>query len=108
MALFELRTTLKDKCVLSVLEIHPLLSKFWNEISTVIFIKISILFSAHNYVRSLRKSLIDLAESGADIDILRERVGQCLYTLKQFYSNTNWVDLHGDTIIKEFGMFLTS
>lgn len=39
MALFELRTTLKDKCVLSVLEIHPLLSKFWNEISTVIFIK---------------------------------------------------------------------
>nr|XP_034325428.1 von Willebrand factor A domain-containing protein 7 isoform X2 [Crassostrea gigas] len=65
------------------------------------------ILTAHNYVRSLRKSLIDLAESGADIDILRERVGQCLYTLQQFYSNTNWVDLHGDTIIKEFGISAT-
>lgn len=64
-------------------------------------------FSAHNYVRSLRKSMIDLAQSRPDIDILRERVGQCLYTLQQFYSNTNWVELHGDTIIKEFGMFIT-
>ncbi|XP_065943738.1 von Willebrand factor A domain-containing protein 7 [Magallana gigas] len=65
------------------------------------------ILTAHNYVRSLRKSLIDLAQSRPDIDILRERVGQCLYTLQQFYSNTNWVELHGDTIIKEFGISAT-
>lgn len=63
--------------------------------------------TAHNYVRSLRKSLIDLAQSRPDIDILRERVGQCLYTLQQFYSNTNWVEIHGDKIIKEFGISAT-
>ncbi|XP_052698330.1 von Willebrand factor A domain-containing protein 7-like isoform X1 [Crassostrea angulata] len=62
------------------------------------------ILTAHNYIRSLRRSLIDLAQSRPDIDILRERVGQCLYTLQQFYSNTNWVELHGDTIIKEFGI----
>uniref|UniRef100_K1QNT8 Protein G7c n=1 Tax=Magallana gigas TaxID=29159 RepID=K1QNT8_MAGGI len=65
------------------------------------------ILTAHNYVRSLRRSLIDLAQSRPDIDILRERVGQCLYTLQQFYSNTNWVELHGDTIIKEFGISAT-
>uniref|UniRef100_A0A8W8HU46 VWFA domain-containing protein n=1 Tax=Magallana gigas TaxID=29159 RepID=A0A8W8HU46_MAGGI len=65
------------------------------------------ILTAHNYVRSLRKSLIDLAQFRPDIDILRERIGQCLYTLQQFYSNTNWVELHGDTIIKEFGISAT-
>ncbi|XP_062603094.1 uncharacterized protein LOC134264839 isoform X2 [Saccostrea cucullata] len=61
---------------------------------------------AHNHVRSLRKSLIDLSksESLADIEILRERIGHCLYTIQQFYSNTNWVELKGDAILKEFGI----
>ncbi|XP_061173534.1 uncharacterized protein LOC133182699 [Saccostrea echinata] len=61
---------------------------------------------AHNHVRSLRKSLIDLSKSAstADIEILRERTGHCLYTIQQFYSNTNWVELNDDTILKEFGI----
>ncbi|XP_062566521.1 von Willebrand factor A domain-containing protein 7-like [Saccostrea cucullata] len=64
------------------------------------------IFLAHNHVRSLRKSLIDLSKSAstADIEILRERIGHCLYTIQQFYSNTNWVELKGDAILKEFGI----
>ena len=63
-------------------------------------------FVGHNHVRSLRQSLIGLAgQTGADVDILRQRVAECLYTLQQFYSNTNWVELNGDNILKEFGTF---
>ncbi|XP_055997888.1 von Willebrand factor A domain-containing protein 7-like [Ostrea edulis] len=37
------------------------------------------------------------------IGLIREKIGYALYTLQEFYSNTNWVELKGDTVYEDFG-----
>lgn len=88
-----------DSCI-NVIYNYETTTVFWG-----VLYRSETLISAHNQVRSLRKTLLDLSNSsGADIDILREKIGHCLYTIQQFYSNTNWVEINGGTILKEFGM----
>ncbi|XP_062595641.1 von Willebrand factor A domain-containing protein 7-like [Saccostrea cucullata] len=59
---------------------------------------------AHNYIRSLRHMIqIQAQASNPNIELIREKIGYALYTLQEFYSNTNWVELNGDTIYSDFG-----
>lgn len=39
-----------------------------------------------------------------DTDFLLESIGQYLYTLQEFYSNTNWVELNGITVNENLGI----
>lgn len=65
------------------------------------------MLKAHNYVRSLRRTIQVLARTSTpSIELIREKIGHALYTLQEFYSNTNWVETHGDTVYEEFGMGL--
>ncbi|XP_062617849.1 uncharacterized protein LOC134279455 [Saccostrea cucullata] len=51
-------------------------------------------------MQNLAKNLLPESTVG----LIREKMAQCLYTIQQFYSNTNWVEIHGETIFKEFGI----
>ncbi|XP_055995682.1 von Willebrand factor A domain-containing protein 7-like isoform X2 [Ostrea edulis] len=62
------------------------------------------IITAHNYIRSLRRQIQTLASSDKpDIELIQEKLGYCLYTIQAFYSNTNWVELNGDTHYADFG-----
>lgn len=39
----------------------------------------------------------------AIISFIRELVATILYIIQEFYRNTNWIDLHGNTTYKDFG-----
>jgi hypothetical protein len=39
------------------------------------------------------------------VELIREKIGHALYTLQEFYSNTNWVEAHGVDIYEDFGKF---
>lgn len=65
---------------------------------------------AHNYIRTLRQSIADLsstATSEDDLEEIREKVGAALYTIQEFYSNTNWIELtermRNNKIYEDFG-----
>ncbi|XP_061187333.1 uncharacterized protein LOC133195491 [Saccostrea echinata] len=59
---------------------------------------------AHNFVRSLRRQIEILAKlDKPDIELIQEKLGYCLYTIQAFYSNTNWVEMYGDTHYPDFG-----
>ena len=49
--------------------------------------------------------LADLNKLTANLPILREKIGQALYTICAFYSNTNWVEMNGAFAYKEFGTY---
>ena len=38
-----------------------------------------------------------------DIDELRRQLGECLYVVQSFYSNTNWVEMFGGVSYPNFG-----
>ena len=38
-----------------------------------------------------------------DIDELRRQLGECLYVVQSFYSNTNWVEMFGGVAYANFG-----
>lgn len=61
--------------------------------------------SAHNYIRTLRQSIQDLSKSATDDDIeqIRVKIGAALYTIQEFYSNTNWIELRGNAVYEDFG-----
>ena len=59
-------------------------------------------FVAHNYVIACREKLQFLA-GNVGLDLLRRQVGECLYTIQSFYSNTNWVEMFGRTPYLDFG-----
>lgn len=42
----------------------------------------------------------------SNISLIREQVATILYIIQEFYSNTNWVELHGSTIYEDFGEVL--
>ncbi|XP_062618730.1 von Willebrand factor A domain-containing protein 7-like, partial [Saccostrea cucullata] len=59
---------------------------------------------AHNYIRSLRRQIETLAKlDKPDIELIQEKLGYCLYTIQAFYSNSNWVEMFGDTHYPDFG-----
>ncbi|XP_055995684.1 uncharacterized protein LOC125647200 isoform X2 [Ostrea edulis] len=60
---------------------------------------------AHNYIRTLRQSIQDLSKSATDDDIeqIRVKIGAALYTIQEFYSNTNWIELRGNAVYEDFG-----
>ena len=69
-----------------------------------------VIISAHNHVVRLRRAiedpqLADLKKLTANLPILREKIGQALYTICAFYSNTNWVEMNGASAYKEFGTY---
>lgn len=32
-------------------------------------------------------------------------IGQCLYTIQAFYSGTNWVEMNGNSVYRDFGKY---
>jgi hypothetical protein len=38
-----------------------------------------------------------------DYDELRRQLGECLYVVQSFYSNTNWVEMFGGVSYPNFG-----
>ncbi|CAG2256285.1 unnamed protein product [Mytilus edulis] len=39
-----------------------------------------------------------------DLDELITQLGECLYTIQSFYSNTNWVEMYGGVVYEDFGI----
>ncbi|XP_034329464.2 uncharacterized protein [Magallana gigas] len=62
---------------------------------------------AHFFIRSLRSKVKDLSSNTAivksNISLIREQVATLMYVIQEFYSNTNWIELHGLTIYEDFG-----
>ncbi|XP_076117600.1 uncharacterized protein LOC143085245 isoform X1 [Mytilus galloprovincialis] len=56
---------------------------------------------AHQHVTSCKDKLIQLKN---DVVELRKQLGECLYTVQSFYSNTNWVEMYGDVPYTDFGI----
>ncbi|XP_076117602.1 uncharacterized protein LOC143085246 [Mytilus galloprovincialis] len=56
---------------------------------------------AHHHVISCKDKLIQLKN---DVVELRKQLGECLYTVQSFYSNTNWVEMYGSVPYKDFGI----
>ncbi|XP_071140760.1 uncharacterized protein [Mytilus edulis] len=60
---------------------------------------------AHNHVIKLRGQIEELAQSTEpDLYLIREMIGKCIYTIQAFYSGTNWVEMNGDSVYKDFGV----
>ena len=54
--------------------------------------------SGHIYLQRLYREIIRMAsyEDQLDISYIRQRIGEYLYTLQEFYSNTNWVEIQSE------------
>ncbi|XP_063436302.1 uncharacterized protein LOC134717738 [Mytilus trossulus] len=59
------------------------------------------IFLAHNFVKSCKQKLIARKD---DIDEFVKQLGECLYTIQSFYSNTNWVEMNGGIAYEDFGI----
>lgn len=61
----------------------------------------------HFLIKNIRSKIQDLSRNKtivkANISFIRELVATILYIIQEFYRNTNWIDLHGNTIYKDFG-----
>lgn len=66
--------------------------------------------TAHSLIQSIRRKITDLSSNTtivkSNISLIREQVATILYIIQEFYSNTNWVELHGSTIYENFGEVL--
>lgn len=40
-----------------------------------------------------------------DLDEFTKQLGECLYTIQSFYSNTNWVEMYGGVAYGDFGKY---
>ena len=59
----------------------------------------------HLKLQRLKEKLISTTQKpDCDSGTAREYMGQYLHLLQMFYSNTNWVELHGGTICRDLGM----
>ncbi|CAC5388512.1 unnamed protein product [Mytilus coruscus] len=56
---------------------------------------------AHNFVKSCQQKLIARKN---DINEFITQLGECLYTIQSFYSNTNWVEMYGGVAYEDFGI----
>ncbi|XP_052084364.1 von Willebrand factor A domain-containing protein 7-like [Mytilus californianus] len=60
---------------------------------------------ANIHILQLRKQIGQLAQSsGPDLSFIRDLIGKCLYTIQAFYSGTNWVEMNGNTVYRDFGV----
>ncbi|XP_052084587.1 hemicentin-1-like [Mytilus californianus] len=59
------------------------------------------IFLAHNFVKSCKQKLIARKD---DLDEFIIHLGECLYTIQSFYSNTNWVEMYGGVAYEDFGI----
>ncbi|XP_062589587.1 von Willebrand factor A domain-containing protein 7-like [Saccostrea cucullata] len=63
------------------------------------------IFRAHMYLCNIRLRIKTIVQTlPLDRDFLLLSIGQYLYTLQEFYSNTNWVELKGVAINKNLGI----
>lgn len=63
-------------------------------------------FKGHLLLHSLRDSIINQSQkANPNWDIVRDLIGQYLFTLQEFYSNTNWVEMFGSRVCQELGIF---
>lgn len=60
-------------------------------------------FLAHSYLIACKTKLIARKNY---IEELRKQLGECLYTLQSFYSNTNWIEMFGPKPYFDFGKLL--
>ncbi|XP_062606286.1 von Willebrand factor A domain-containing protein 7-like, partial [Saccostrea cucullata] len=59
---------------------------------------------AHIYIRMLRHEIMQFSKAAVpDISEIREIVARTLYTIQEFYSNTNWIELCGNAVYLDFG-----
>lgn len=71
-------------------------------------------YTAHSLIRNIRRKIKHLSSNTtivkSNISLIREQVATILYIIQEFYSNTNWVELHGSSIYGDFGevLFLNS
>ncbi|XP_071140493.1 uncharacterized protein [Mytilus edulis] len=56
---------------------------------------------AHNFVKSCKQKLSDRKH---DTNEFITQLGECLYTIQSFYSNTNWVEMKGGIVYEDFGI----
>ncbi|CAC5419675.1 unnamed protein product [Mytilus coruscus] len=56
---------------------------------------------AHNFVKSCKQKFI---ERKNDTNEFITQLGECLYTIQSFYSNTNWVEMYGGVVYEDFGI----
>ncbi|CAC5419674.1 unnamed protein product [Mytilus coruscus] len=56
---------------------------------------------AHNFVKSCKQKLFTRKD---DLDEFITQLGECLYTIQSFYSNTNWVEMYGGVAYEDFGI----
>ncbi|XP_052083724.1 von Willebrand factor A domain-containing protein 7-like [Mytilus californianus] len=56
---------------------------------------------AHTHLIACRDKLSARKD---DINELQKQIGECLYTIQSFYSNTNWVEMFGKTPYLDFGV----
>ncbi|OPL33393.1 hypothetical protein AM593_08429, partial [Mytilus galloprovincialis] len=56
---------------------------------------------AHQHVISCKDKLSQLKN---DVVELRKQLGECLYTVQSFYSNTNWVEMYSGVPYTDFGI----
>ncbi|XP_048749167.1 von Willebrand factor A domain-containing protein 7-like isoform X2 [Ostrea edulis] len=63
------------------------------------------IYRAHMYLCNLRLRIQTIIGTHPlDKDYLLVCIGQYLYTLQEFYSNTNWIEMKGVTINKNLGL----
>ncbi|CAG2197407.1 unnamed protein product [Mytilus edulis] len=55
----------------------------------------------HNFVKSCQQRLNSRKN---DLDEFITQLGECLYTIQSFYSNTNWVEMYGGVAYEDFGI----
>ncbi|CAC5391366.1 unnamed protein product [Mytilus coruscus] len=59
------------------------------------------IFLSHNFVKSCKQKLIARKD---DLNEFIIQLGECLYTIQSFYSNTNWVEMYGGVAYEDFGI----
>lgn len=61
-------------------------------------------YKGHLLLQSLRDNIIYHSQA-ADPNwyAVRELIGQYLFTMQEFYSSTNWVEMFGDKVCQELG-----
>lgn len=59
----------------------------------------------HLLLQTLRDKIIHQSQTAnPNWDAVRDLIGQYLFTLQEFYSNTNWVEMFGDRVCQELGI----
>ena len=65
-----------------------------------------LLFKGHLLLQSLRDNIINQSQkANPNWYLVRDLIGQYLFTLQEFYSNSNWVEMFGSRVCLELGIF---